>query len=142
MTGTFINQLPQNLAVSVRDQYDLLLPIFTKYAFSEDKNHYASVKMNYDLSCFFLEMALFYKNVVVPMSKGSDAFIGLHMESINTVRIGNYTLTNTDRNKIKNMERDFNSILIKYQIPIEILLFSDVKNFARDLNNFFSPQYE
>lgn len=142
MMDTFINQLPPNLAISVREQYDLLLPIFTKYAFSEDKNHYASVKMNYDLSCFFLEMALFYKNVIVPMSKGSDAFIGLHTEGINTVRVGNYILTNADRGKIKNMEHDFNSILIKYQIPIQMLLFSDVKNFARDLNNFFSPQYE
>jgi hypothetical protein len=142
MTGVFINKLPQNLATSIQDQYDDLLPIFTKYAQSESNQYYASVKRNYEISCFFLEMALFYKNVIVPMSSGSDAFVGFRTEDITTVKVGNYTLTDTDRRKIRNMERDFNSVLLKYQIPTQMLLFSDVKNFARDLNRFFSPEYE
>lgn len=142
MTGTFISRLPQNLATSIQDQYDDLLPIFTKYAQSEGNQYYSSVKANYEISCFFLEMALFYKSVIVPMSSGANAFIGFTDGGVTTVRVGNYTLTDIDRRKIRSVEHDFNSVLIKYQIPTQMLLFSDVKSFARDLNNFLNPNHE
>ena len=142
MTGTFISRLPQNLATSIQDQYDDLLPIFTKYALSEGNQYYTSVKTNYEISCFFLEMALFYKNVIIPMSTGANAFIGFRDREISTVRVGNYTLTDMDRRKIRSMEHDFNTVLIKNQIPKQMLLFSDVKNFARDLSGFFNPDHE
>lgn len=141
MTGTFISRLPQNLATSIQDQYDDLLPIFTRYARSEGNEYYTFVNTNYGISCFFLEMALFYKSVIVPMSSGANAFIGFG-ENISTVRVGNYTLTDMDRRKIRNVEHDFNMVLVKYQIPAQILLFSDVKSFARDLNNFLNPNHE
>lgn len=142
MTGTFISRLPQNLATSIQDQYDDLLPIFTKYAQSEGNQYYTSVKANYEISCFFLEMALFYKSVIVPMSSGANAFIGFADGGVTTVRVGNYTLTDMDRRKIRSVEHDFNSVLIKYQIPTQMLLFSDVKSFARDLNSFLNPNHE
>jgi hypothetical protein len=138
----FISRLPQNLATSIQDQYNDLLPIFTKYAQSEGNQYYTFVKSNYEVSCFFLEMALFYKSVIVPMSSGANAFVGFTDGDISTVRVGNFTLTDADRRMVKSVVRDFDTIMIKYQIPTRMLLFSDVKNFARDLNGFLNPSHE
>ena len=140
MSGTLISKLPKNLAISVQVQYDLLVPIFEKYAFSQGNQYYDLVKLNYDLSCFLLETALFYKNVIVPMSKGSQAFVNFGEGTIQKVKVGNYVLTEIDRRKIINIEREFNVILNKYNIPQSLLLFSDVKEFARSLNVFFESQ--
>lgn len=142
MPNVFTANLPKALATSIQDQYDTLLPIFTKYANSEGNQYYTSVRTNYDIACLFLEMALFYKDIVVPMFKGSAAFMGFPADGISTIKIGNYVLTDTDRRKIRNMERDFTDLLTRYQIPIQMLLFSDLKSFARDLNGFFNSQYE
>ncbi len=140
MTNVIISKLPTNLAISVQGQYDLLYPIFEKYANSEGNQYYTLVKLNFEFSCFLLEMALFYKNVIVPMSRGSQAFVNLQGNSIRTVKVGNYTLTGSDRQRIKNIEREFEVILTKYNIPVSLLLFSDVKDFARTLNMFYETQ--
>lgn len=140
MSGILVSKLPQNLAVAVQGQYDLLCPIFEKYAFSEGNQYYTLVKLNYKLSCFILEMALFYKNVIVPMSRGSQAFVNLQGSTIQKVKVGNYVLTGTDRRRIKDIEREFELIIDKYKIPLSLLLFSDVKEFARTLNVFFETQ--
>lgn len=140
MAHVFINKLPSNLATTIQEQYDLLCPIFSKYANSEGNQYYTLVKLNYEFSCFLLEAALFYKNVIVPMSRGSQAFINLSNSSIRTVKVGNYVLSGADRQRIKNIEREFDAILNKYNIPVSLLLFSDVKDFARSLNGFFETQ--
>ncbi len=140
MSNIFIEKLPSNLASSIQAQYDLMYPIFSKYANSEGNTYYTHVKLNYEFSCFLLEAALFYKNVIVPMSRGSQAFINLNNDSIRTVKVGNYVLSGTDRQRIKNIEREFNAILNKYNIPVSLFLFSDVKDFARSLNGFFETQ--
>jgi hypothetical protein len=140
MPGAFISKLPQNLATAVQGQYDLLYPIFEKYAKSEGNQYYTLIRLNYEFSCFLLEMALFYKNVIVPMARGSQAFVNLNGTSIRTVKVGNYVLSPTDRHRIRNIEREFDRILSKYNIPVQLLLFSDVKEFARSLNTFFEQQ--
>ena len=140
MSSIFIEKLPSNLASSIQAQYDLMYPIFSKYANSEGNTYYTHVKLNYEFSCFLLETALFYKNAIVPMSKGSKAFMNLGNDSIRTVKIGNHILTDVERRKILGIEREFNSILNKYNIPISLLLFSDVKDFARSLNGYFETQ--
>ena len=140
MSGILVSKLPPNLATAVQGQYDLLCPIFEKYAFSEGNQYYTLVKLNYKLSCFILEMALFYKNVIVPMSRGSQAFVNLQGSTIQTVKVGNHVLSASDRRRIKNIEREFELIINKYNIPVSLLLFSDVKEFARSLNVFFETQ--
>lgn len=135
--GIFIEKLPKNLSATIQGQYDSLFPIFKKYAKSESKQFYALVGLNFEVSCLFLEMALFYKNVVLPISKGSDAFVRLETDKFNKVKIGGYTLTSFDRRRIRDMEEDFGRLLSKFNIPVHLLLFSDVKDFARNLNQFY-----
>lgn len=139
--GIFIEKLPNNISTQIQEQYDWYYPIFKKYAHSESIEYYGSVGKNFKPSCLFLEMALFYKIVLLPMSRGSEAFRAFGDNSFSKVRIGNYTLTNADRRNIKNMERDFHALLEKFNIPPHLLLFSDVKDFARNLNRFYE-QYQ
>lgn len=140
MSLKLVSKLPNSLAEPIQSQYDSLYPIFKKYAFSEGNQYYRLVKINFEFSCFLLETALFYKNVVVPMSKGSQAFIGLANTEIQTVKMGKHILTATERQKIRRIELEFNEILTKYNVPLSLLLFSDVKDFARSLNAFFETQ--
>lgn len=135
--GVFIENLPKNVSTQIQEQYDWYYPIFKRYAHSESTEYYGSVGKNFSASCLFLEMALFYKIVLLPMSKGSQAFTTFGHNHFNKVKIGNYTLTNTDRRRIKDMEQDFHTMLTKFDIPSQLLLFSDVKEFARNLNRFY-----
>lgn len=140
MSIRLVSRLPNSLAEQIQTQHDSLCPIFKKYAFSEGNQYYRLVKTNFEFSCFLLETALFYKNVVVPMSKGSQAFISLANNEIHTVKMGKHIVTASERQKIRKIELEFNEILNKYNIPLSLLLFSDVKDFARSLNAFFESQ--
>ncbi len=140
MSVRLVSRLPNSLAEPIKLQYDSLQPIFKKYAFSEGNQYYGLVKLNYEFSCFLLETALFYKNVVVPMSRGSQAFIYRANNEIETVKMGKHVLTALERQKIRKIELEFNEILNKYNVPLSLLLFSDVKDFARSLNTFFESQ--
>ncbi len=139
--GIFIEKLPKNLSISIQGQYDFLFPVFKSYANSESKQFYALVGLNFEVSCLFFEMALFYKNIVLPLSKGSDAFVRLNTDKFSKVKIGGYTLTSIDRRRIRDMEKDFEGLLSKFNIPLQLLLFSDIKDFTRNLNQFYE-QYE
>jgi len=135
--GVFIKNLPKNLSIPLQEQYDWYYPIFKRYAKSESTNYYGSVGLSFDASCLFLEMAIFYKTILLPLSLGSKAFTSFGNTEFNNVRIGNYVLTQRDRRQIRDMEQDFHTLLEKSGIPAQLLLFSDVKDFARNLNRYY-----
>ncbi len=141
MINVFTQNLPPQLSSQIQEQYDSLIPILKSYANSNNDKYYDEISRNYDLSCFILGLAIFYKSVVIPLREGNSAFRDFQSEDITGIQIGKYTFSNTDRRQIQNMYNDLQEILQKYGIPEHILLFSDVKEFARNLNRYLNNRH-
>jgi hypothetical protein len=141
MIAIFTQKLPPQLSSQIQDQYDSLIPILKSYANSNNDKYYAEISRNYDLSCFLLGLAIFYKSVVIPLREGNSAFRDFQSGDIAGIQIGKYTFSNTDRRQIQNMYNDLQEILQKYCIPEYVLLFSDVKEFARNLNTYLKKRH-
>ena len=138
MINLFTQNLPPQLSSQIQDQYDSLIPILKSYANSNNDKYYAEISRNYDLSCFILGLAIFYKSVVIPLREVNSAFRDFQSEDITGIQIGKYTFSNTDRRQIQNMYNDLQEILQKYSISEHVLLSSDVKEFARNLNAYLN----
>ncbi len=135
MHDIFIRNLPVQLSSSIQEQYNALLPVFKSYAQGKNGKYYSAVNNNYDIGCFMLGLAIIYKTMIIPLAGANlclDDF--RRRKSIDKIKIGKYFFSSRDHQKIGNMLNDLNKILIKYSIPENILLFSDVKEFARNLN--------
>ena len=74
MIDTFTKNLPPQLAVQIQEQYNNLLPIFRAYADGKNSVHYSEIDNNYNISCFILGLALFYKAVVIPLREANSSF--------------------------------------------------------------------
>lgn len=135
MINVFIQNLPSQLSSNIKEQYENSLPIFKSYANSNNDKYYSEIKNNYELSCFILGLAIFYKSVIIPLREADSCFKDFkNQEDIRGIQIGKYTFSNNDRRQIQNMYNDMQQILQKYQLYEYILLFSDIKEFARNLN--------
>ena len=143
MIDTFTKNLPPQLAVQIQGQYNDLLPIFRAYTDSKNSVHYSEIGDNYDISCFILGLALFYKAVVIPLREANSSFKDLqNQEGIRGVQIGKYIFANADGRQIQVMYSELLDILAKYLIPEYLLLFSDVKEFGRNLNSYFKNRHD
>lgn len=142
MIDTFTKKLPPKLAAQIQEQYDNLLPIFRAYADSENSIHYSEISNNYNISCFILGLAIFYKSVVIPLREVNLSFKDFqNQESVRSVQIGKYVFSNNDGRQIQSMYRELLNVLTKYDIPEYLLLFSDVKEFERNLNSYFKNRH-
>lgn len=144
MIIVFTKNLPNQISGQMQEQYDSLLPILKKYADSNNDKYYLEVRKNYDTSCFILALAIFYKTLIIPLREGSlciNDFKKQGKEDIKGIKIGGYLFSKNDSRQIQNMGYEFQEILNKHKIPEYILLFSDVKDFARNLNVFLSNKY-
>ncbi|MGB8816107.1 MAG: hypothetical protein WCC74_02670 [Minisyncoccia bacterium] len=138
MIKTFTQNLPLQLSLQIQEQYENYLPIFKSYADSNNI-HYLEIKNNFEISCFILVLAIFYKTVVIPLKEGSLCFNNFQDQNIiSEIQIGKYLFSNNDRRKIQGMYSELQVILEKYNIPEYLLLFSDVKDFARNLNSYLN----
>lgn len=140
MITVFTKKLPVQISSQIEEQYDKFLPIFKKYTESDNDKYYLEVRNNYDTSCFILALAIFYKSLIVPLREGGSClndFKKQGQEDIISIQIGRYLFSKNDSRQIQNMNYEFQEILNKHKIPEHILLFSDIKNFARSLNVFF-----
>ena len=137
MIDIYIKNLPIQLASSIKDQYDNSLPVFKAYAKSDNEKYYLELKNNYEISCFLLGLSIFYKSVLMPLKEANSCFVDFkNKDSISGITIGKYTFSDKDKRQIQNMYNDMQKILEKHRIPEIILLSSDVKEFARNLNLF------
>ena len=141
MIELFTKSLPRQLATDMQWQYEELVHILEAYANSESSEYYSHVKENLNISCFILGLALFYKDVVVPLKEGSLSFSQFGNNEIKHIQIGKYVFSSIDQRRIHRMYSDLNTILSNHNIPEQILLFSDVKDFARNLNRYFISRY-
>lgn len=141
MIEIFIKNLPPQLASQIREQHDSFIPVFKSYADSNNK-YYFQLNRNYELSYFMLGLAIFYKSVVIPLREGSSAFRDFHAENITGVQLGKYTFSNNDRWQIQVMYKNLQGILQKHKIPESMLLFSDIKEFARNLNAYLDNSHD
>lgn len=141
MIQIFTKNLSSQVSSQIQEQYDSLVPILKSYANSNNDKYYAEIARNYDLSCFILGLAIFYKSMIIPLREANSAFKDFQNEDISSIQIGKYTFSNTDRRQIQNMYNDLQEILQRYQIPEYILLFSDIKEFARNLNSHLNNRH-
>lgn len=142
MIKTFTQNLPIQLSSQVQEQYDALVPVLKAYASSNNDKYYSEISNNYDTSCFILGLAIFYKSVVIPLKEANLAFKDFQSkESIKGIQIGKYVFSNTDGRQIQSMYNELQKILNKYHISEHILLFSDIKGFARNLNAYLSNKH-
>lgn len=143
MIDRFTQTLPPQLAVQIREQYNSFLPIFKAYSDSQNSIHYSEISANYEISCFILGLAIFYKSVVIPLREANLSFKDFqNQESVRSVQIGKYVFSNNDGRQIQVMYRELLDILAKYRIPEYLLLFSDVKEFGRNLNSYFKNRHD
>lgn len=137
MIDIFIKNLPIQLASSIKDQYDNSLPIFKSYAKSDNEKYYLELKNNYEISCFLLGLSIFYKSVLMPLKEANSCFADFkNKDGVSGITIGKYTFSDKDKKQIQNMYNDMQKILEKHKIPESVLLSSDIKEFARNLNLF------
>ena len=141
MIDIFIKNLPLQLASQVKDQYENSLPIFKSYAKSDNEKYYLELKNNYEISCFLLGLSIFYKSVLMPLKEANSCFTDFkNKDGITGITIGKYNFSNKDKKQIQNMYNDMQKILEKHRIPESILLSSDIKDFARNLNLFIKSK--
>ena len=134
----FTQNLPLQLSLQIQGLYESYLPIFKSYADS-NSIHYFEIKNNFDISCFVLILAIFYKTVVIPLKEGGLCFNNFQdKDMISKIQIGKYLFSDNDRGKIQSMYSELQVVLERYHIPEYMLLFSDIKDFARNLNSYLS----
>lgn len=137
MIDIFIKNLPPQLASQVKDQYENSLPVFKSYAKSDNEKYYLELKSNYEISCFLLGLSIFYKSVIMPLKEANSCFADFkNQDGITGITIGKYTFSDRDKRQIQSMYNDMQKILEKHRLPENILLSSDIKEFARNLNLF------
>ncbi|GEM_PF-4163449 len=142
MISALTQNLPPQLSSQIQEQYDALVPVFRAYANSDNDKYYLEIRNNYDISCFILGLAIFYKSVIIPLREASSCFNDFRSKGdIREIQIGKYIFSNSDERRIKNMYNELLEILAKYNIPEHVLLFSDIKDFARNLNAYLDNKY-
>lgn len=142
MISTFTRNLPSQLSAQIQEQYDTFIPIFKAYGNRNNSIYYSEISNNYEISCFILGLAIFYKSLVIPLREANSSFRDFQsQDGIRNIQIGKYIFTNDDRRQIQAMYNELLEILAKYRIPEYLLLFSDVKEFGRNLNLYFKNKY-
>jgi hypothetical protein len=136
MIDIFTNHLPSIVAQDIKEQYQKALPIFTAYIDSPD-SRYNKLKEDKELAYFLLALAIFYSSVVVPLKEAKSFFDFMSTKDITSVRIGNYSFSEKAAWDIEKMYSSLNGIFTRYQIHEGLLLFSDLKTFARNLDLHF-----
>lgn len=142
MIDTFVQNLPPKVAVDLRRQYESLLPIFNSYIDSESVK-YTELKRDKDFDHFMLALALFYSSVVIPLREAESCFRDLksHHEEIRSIRLSKFDFSSESAGAIHRMYAEMSNILGEYRISEHLLLFSDVKDFARNLNFYLKTPY-
>lgn len=145
MITVFTKNIPIQLASQMQEQYNTLVIILKSYADSDNDRYYLKVRNNYDLSCFILALSIFYKSVVIPLHEGGQClkdFKNKGAGDIKEIKIGKYLFSSSDSRWIQNMYSDLHETLEKYRIPEYLLLFSDIREFARNLNVYLNNNYD
>lgn len=138
MINIFIKNLPPGIASEIALQYERLLPIYNRYIDSPD-DHYAALKVDKRFDHFMLAFAIFYTGVVIPLREASSCFSDFRgYEGVENIRIGNSFLSRQNASTINKMHGEAMGILNRHRIEERMLLFSDVKEFARNLNQYVS----
>lgn len=137
MINIFTKKLPSRIATDVQERYDSLLPIFKAYAESKSDKYYAGIANNYEMGCFILGLAIFYKSVVVPLREAGTGFRDFRKKDVESIQIGKYIFSYNESRQIQAMYEDFIEVITRHQISEHLLLFSDIKGFARTLNTYF-----
>lgn len=142
MIDIFIKNLPPKVSVDMRRQYDSLLPIFNSYIDSKSAK-YTELKRDKDFDRFMLALALFYSSVVIPLREAESCFRDLksHHEEVQSIRLSKFNFSADSANAIHRMYAEMSNILNEYRISEHLLLFSDVRDFARNLNFYLKAPY-
>ncbi len=143
MIDIFTKNLPPKISVDLQRQYDSLLPIFNSYIDSESER-YVELKKDKDFDHFVLALALFYSSVVIPLREAEACFRDFksHHQGIQSIRLSKFNFSNDSSNAIYRMYLEISNILHQYRISESLLLFSDIKDFARNLNFYLKTPYE
>ena len=142
MIDIFVKNLPPKVAVDLRRQYESLLPVFNSYIDSENAR-YTELKKDKDFDHFMLALALFYSSVVIPLREAESCFRDLksHHGEIRSIRISKSDFSSDSAIAIHRMYAEMSNILSEHRISEHLLLFSDVKDFARNLNFYIKAPY-
>jgi len=144
MIDLFTRHLPSQVSIDIRRQYESLLPIFNSYIDSENERYF-ELKNDRDLDHFILALALFYSSVIIPLREAGNCLKDLrsHHQKIQSIRLSKFEFSSDSANVIHEMSVEMSALLSQYRISEHLLLFSDIKNFARNLNQYLkSPDYE
>ncbi len=142
MIDIFTENLPPQISSQIQEQYESYLSIFRSYADSNNDKYYGEITNNYEISCFILRLAIFYKSVIIPFREVNSCFKDFkRKEDIRKIQIGTYFFSSREERRIQNMYTELQEILGKYNIPEHVLLFSDIKDFARNLNVYLNNKH-
>jgi len=95
---------------------------------------YKPLKDNIKTVELFLSLSIFHRRIITNLD-GAVKFYGTVTKKgqTDTVRIGNYNLTNDEKNKILAVVINYNELLKKFSIPPLVMEYYETRDFLKKL---------
>jgi hypothetical protein len=99
-----------------------------------NRESYFALKADRQFIELLLALSIFYKRVLTNLDSATKFANTVFKNSeAEAIRIGKYDLTGRERDRIIAIIFNFNSILKKYEIPHELLVFTETRVFIRNI---------
>ena len=130
----FCYKLPRDISIQMFNEYNSRL-IEIKYLLKFP--YYNNIKTEIKTIELLLALSIFHKRIIANLDSANifSTFI-FNNSSADSIQIGSYELNHNERNRILAIIMNFKSLFEKYSISIEILKYTETKEFLKNIKKY------
>lgn len=134
MIKKFCSRLPRDISLPMYNEYNNRLKEINFIL--ENREAYKPLIEYKKTIEMILALSIFYKRVIAHLNSATKfATTVFKMSSANAVRIGTYDLTNKEKERISAIVFNYNSLVQKYGLTIDILTTLETKDLLKKIKN-------
>ncbi len=136
MIEIFCYKIPRDVSQPMYAEYSNRI---TEVKYLMEYKTYSSLKKNTGLIELLLSMSIFYKRVITNLDSATKfSSTVFNSSKAEYIRIGKYKLTPLESRRIYAIVQNFRKLMIKYNIPVGVINYTETKDFLRAVKNYKS----
>ncbi len=130
----FCYKLPRDISIQMYNEYNSRLNEI-KYLLKFP--YYSNIKKEVKTIELLLALSIFHKRIIANLDSANifSTFI-FKNSTADSIQIGSYELNHKERNRILAIIMNFKSLVEKYSISIEILRYTETKEFLKNIKKY------
>lgn len=133
MIKMFCKDLPFNLSQALYNEYNSR-KYELNYIYNKSKTHYDKTIDNIDSIYLLLAVSIYYKRVIANLYSANAFYQNVkEISDVERIKIGSFIIDSEEASSLKKTVKSFQSLLLKFNIPLWVLEFSDINHFLRNV---------